>query len=254
MSVLVTKGIVLRYANYRETSRILTLFSRDLGRITVSAKGCMRPKCRERAATEMFTLGEYTLSERAGRYYLNGASIEDPFYNLRLDIDRLAYGAYFTDICRSVLNEGDPQPELFDLLAAALKALCQDSAATDYVRLFFEAKAMDILGFRPEVESCAACGSPLGEKLWFSISAGGTVCGECIKSVDDGKPMLPGAAAFLRQVMDWEISRMAVLKPSEFVLNNLDQTFRPFLAWHLERTYKLDGFMNKLKGTKGLDI
>ena len=252
MSVIVTNAIVLRYANYRETSRILTLFSQDVGMITVSAKGCMRPKCRERAATEMFTLGEYTLSEKMGRYYLNAASIEDAFYNLRLDIDRLAYAAYFTDICRSVLNEGDPQPELFGLLVSALKALCQDNIDPDFARLFFEAKSMEILGFRPEVETCAACGSPLGDKIWFSIMAGGAICEECKKSVDDGRPMLPGAAAFLRQVMDWEPSRMNVLKPSELILNNLEQTFRPFLAWHLERTYKIDGFINKMKGLKGL--
>lgn len=248
MGVLVTRGIVLRHVNYRETSRILTLFSRDTGRITVSAKGCMRPKCRERAATEMFTLGEYTLSERAGRYYLNSAFIENAHYNLRLDIDRLALATYFTELYESVLNEEEPQPELFDQLAAMLKALCDEKSDPELVRLFFEVKAMDILGFRPELSSCAACGGDLKDKIWFSVSHGGTVCENCRLEAADAKPMLPGAAAFLRHVIDWDADRMNVLKLDKVILGSLEQTWRPFLKWHLERTYKLDGFMEKLKG------
>jgi DNA repair protein RecO (recombination protein O) len=243
----VTRGVVLRYTNWRETSRILTLFSRELGRVTVSARGCLRPKSRERAATEMFTLGEYSLAERAGRYYLNSASIENAFYNLRLDVGRLAHASYFIEICESVLNDEEPQPKFFDLLCASLKALCDGQADTELVRLFFEARAMDILGFRPEVLACASCGGELKDKAWFSVSAGGTVCENCRAETPDAKPMLPGSVTFLRHVLEWDIDRMNVLKPAEAVMENLELTWRPFLKWHLERNYKLDGFMEKLK-------
>jgi len=242
----VTRGVVLRHTDYRETSRILTLFSRDLGRITVSARGCLRPKNRERAATEMFTLGEYTLSERTGRYYLNSASIEDAFYNLRLDVGRLAYASYFIEICESVLNEEELQPEFFDLLCASLKSLCDEQTSPEFARIFFEAKAMDILGFRPEVSACAACGGELTEKAWFSVSTGGTVCENCHAGAPDAKPMLPGSITFLRHVLDWDICRMSVLKPAQAVLDDLERTWRPFVKWHLERNYKLDGFIEKL--------
>lgn len=248
MAEHVTRGIVLRYANYRETSRILTLFSRDLGKITVSAKGCLRPKCRERAATEMFTLGEYTLSERTGRYYLNAASIENAYYNLRLDIDALALASYFSELCESVLNEEEPQPELFDLLAGILNALCGGKVDPALVRLFFEVKAMDVLGFRPEVSACSSCGVELSDKIWFSVSAGGAVCENCRLEAADARLILPGSVAFLRHVLDWDIERMNVLKPAEAVMEDLEQLWRPFLKWHLERTYKIDGFMDKLKG------
>lgn len=247
MGVLVTRGIVLRYANYRETSRILTLFSRDLGRITVSAKGCLRPKSRERAATELFTLGEYTLSERTGRYYLNSASIENAFYNLRLDLDRLAVASYFADLIRCVLNDEDPQAELFDLLALSMSALCDAKLDSDIVRAVFEIKALDVLGLRPELSQCAACGAELGEKMWISAEAGGAVCEACHGSQPDGKPLLSGAAAFLRQSLDWEMDRLGVLKPGDYILNNLEQSFRPFVRWHLERTCRLDDFIDKLR-------
>jgi DNA repair protein RecO (recombination protein O) len=208
----------------------------------------MRPKCRERAATEMFTLAEYTLSERAGRYYLNTAGIENAFYNLRLDIDRLALATYFAELYESVLNECEPQTGLFDLLAAMLGALCDEKLDQKTVRLFFEVKAMDILGFRPEVSCCACCGRELKDRIWFSVSAGGAVCEACRREDADAKPMLPGTAAFLRHVLDWDAERMHVLKPAEAVMDDIERTWRPFLKWHLERTYKLDGFMEKMKG------
>jgi DNA repair protein RecO (recombination protein O) len=247
MGECVTRGVVLRSVNYRETSRILTLFSRDLGRVTVSARGCLRPKCRERAATETFTLAEYALAERAGRYYLNSACIENSFYNLRLDVERLAHASYFIEICESVLNEEEPQPELFDLLCASLRALCDGPSDVELARLFFEARAMDILGFCPEVGECAACGGELKEKIWFSVSAGGAVCENCRGASPDARPLLPGSLTFLRHVLEWDIDRMNVLKPAEAVMENLAVAWRPFVKWHLEKNYKLDGFMEKLK-------
>lgn len=248
MDACVTRGIVLRYANYRETSRILTLFSRDLGRITVSAKGCLRPKCRERAATEMFTLGEYTLACRTGRFYLNAASIENAHYNLRLDLDRLAVATYYSELCECVLNEEEPQPELFDLLSSMLAALCRDGADPALARVFFEAKAMDILGFRPELAACSACGGELTDRAWFSASAGGAVCGNCRLAQTDARPMLPGTLSFLRHVLDWEVERMNVLKPAAAVMEELDKVWRPFMKWHLEKTCRADWFMEKIKG------
>jgi DNA repair protein RecO (recombination protein O) len=247
MAEHVTRGIVLRYANYRETSRILTLFCRDLGKITVSAKGCLRPKNPARAATEQFTLGEYALSERAGRYYLNSASIENAHYNLRLDIDRLSLACYFADLTDSVTGEGEPQPELFGLLSQMLSALCGLQSDTALARLFFEVRAMDILGFRPEVSACASCGAELAGKTWFSAAAGGAVCAECRPAATDAKPILPGSVALLRQVLGWEAERLNVLKPAEAVLEDLEKVWRPFVRWHLERTYKVDDFMEKLR-------
>lgn len=225
----------------------MTLFSRDLGRITVSAKGCLRPKCRERAATEMFTLGEYTLAERAARYYLNAASIENAHYNLRLDIDRLALASYFTELCESVLNEEEPQIELFDLLSAMLAALCDDKTDPELARLFFEVKAMDILGFRPEVSACAACGGELNEKAFFSVAAGGAVCASCRLEATDAKAVMPGTLAFLRHVLDWDTDRMNVLKPAGSVMEEIERAWRPFLKWHLEKTCRADWFMEKIK-------
>ncbi len=194
-------------------------------------------------------MGEYGLSERACRYYLNTACIENAHYNLRFDIDRLAMATYFCELCESVLNEEEPQPELFDLLAAMLAALCDQKTDPQIARIVFEAKAMDLLGFRPEVSSCAACGGVLPEKLWFSTAAGGLICEACKAEASDARPILPGAAAFLRQVLAWEIERINVLKPAPAVLESLEQAWRPFIKWHLEKTYRIDGFLDKFRNT-----
>lgn len=246
MALLVTQAIVLRYVNYRETSRILTVFSRDLGKLTVSAKGCMRPKSRERAAAEMLVAGEYTLSERSGRYTLTAAQVTEAFYPLRLDLDRLAHATYFAELCESVLGDEDPQPALYDLLRECLSALCRAEVPCEVVRAFFEVRAMDILGFRPELSACAGCGAVLAVPQWFSAEAGGILCVECKPEMPDAKTILPGTVAFLRQLLGWQSERIGVLRPADAVLRDMGKTWRPFLRWHLERSYRLDDFIDKL--------
>ncbi len=247
MALCVTQGIVLRSVNYRETSRILTLFSRDLGRLTVSAKGCLRPKSPDRAATEMLVAGEYTLSERGGRCTLTAGQLTNAFYPLRMDLDRLAHATYYAQFCESVLNDEEPQPELYDLLDVCLRALCRADVVGDVVRAFFEVRAMDVLGFRPELTACASCGAAVATPQWFSAESGGVICADCRPQTPDAKPILPGTVAFLRQLLTWESDRIGVLKPAEAVLRDLTQTWRPFLRWHLERGYRLDEFLDKLE-------
>jgi len=90
----IQSGVVLRYANYRDNDRMLTLFTREAGLVSVCARGCRRPKSPLAAAGEAFVYGEFSIFEgRGGKRMLDSFALLESFYPIREDIARLAGGS-----------------------------------------------------------------------------------------------------------------------------------------------------------------
>ncbi|NCB31845.1 MAG: DNA repair protein RecO, partial [Clostridia bacterium] len=120
MASLTITGIVLRYANYRDNDRILTIFTRERGTVSASARGCRRPGSSLLSCSEIFTYGEFVLFEGRGRYTVDACDVRERFYSLREDMDRLAAGAYMLSVTEACTPKGQQSEELFDLLYYAL--------------------------------------------------------------------------------------------------------------------------------------
>ncbi len=140
-------SLVLRYADYSESSRMLTLFTLEHGKISASAKGCRRPKSALRSLTELYTLSELLLSGRTGRYTLTGGSLIDPFYDLRLDYERLNAASVMAQIANTVLPEEDPRPELFGLTARCLGLLAHEKLSPSQVLTYYSLQVLHLEGF-----------------------------------------------------------------------------------------------------------
>ena len=84
-------AIVLRYANYRDNDRMLTLFSPTKGRIEALARGCRKPRSPILNASELFALGDFELYERGNHLTVISANLMETFYPLRADFDRSAW-------------------------------------------------------------------------------------------------------------------------------------------------------------------
>ena len=109
-------AIVLRYANYRDNDRMLTLFSPTKGRIEALARGCRKPRSPILNASELFALGDFELYERGNHLTLISANLMETFYPLRADFDRLAVGTYLLGVVENVIQPGVPAQETFCLL------------------------------------------------------------------------------------------------------------------------------------------
>lgn len=182
MASLVLNGIVLRHANYRDNDRILTIFTREQGTVTASARGCRKCGSGLLACSELFTYGEFALFEGRGRYTVDACDVRERFYPIREDMDRLAAGAYMLSVTESCTPKGQQSEELFDLLYYALSYASYGKQAPVDVALCFLARCLAVLGYTPRLTSCARCGRDLRSLpgLGFDPHAGGAVCGACM--------------------------------------------------------------------------
>jgi DNA repair protein RecO (recombination protein O) len=175
-------AIVLRVVEFSETSCVVTLFSREFGKISALAKGARRPKSPFEAALDLLAVCRIVFLHKAtdALDLLTEAKLERRFRAAGRDLSRLYAGYYIAELLRELTDEGDPHPQLYDAADRALAALDGEVDAAAVV-LCFELGALRVLGHLPALADCAACGGELehGDRVPFGMLAGGALCARC---------------------------------------------------------------------------
>lgn len=192
-------AIVLRYANYRDYDRMLTLLSPTRGKLEVLSRGCRRPKSPLLNASELFALGDFQLYTKQERATLVSANLLETFYPLRGDFDRLSVGVYLLNLAEAAAQPGEPCQELFMLLLHTLSRLTFSDQEWKPLLAGFLLHYAAVIGFKPRLVHCVDCGRHLteGEQVYFDLAEGGLCCEAC-----HGKgtvPLAAGQARWMRQ-------------------------------------------------------
>jgi DNA repair protein RecO (recombination protein O) len=204
MPLFRTDGIVLRSWDLGEHDRLISLYTRDLGRLHAVARGARRLRSRFGASLELFTWGEAVGFEREGRALLrlDHFDIRRSFRAVREDLERLGQGARMLEAVTRLTGERDPQPSCFALLLRAVGALEAHPPAR--VQLAFTLRLLDLAGHRPRLDRCAGCDRAVGTTgVVFDVGAGTVGCGAC--RLAGALPLAPKTLAVLRglQAAPW---------------------------------------------------
>jgi DNA repair protein RecO (recombination protein O) len=175
----VTEAYVLRRSDYQETSRIVMLFTRELGRVSCLARGAHRDHSPFLGAVDLWHRVEARVGRRPGDLQVLLAMRVLHGNRGLMAAARSAAAVHLTRLFCSALPEGRPDPELFDLFKGGLMLLeLVDPEQLPLVRLALEVKFLATLGLLPELGRCAACGEPLfGPALLATAPDGGLECG-----------------------------------------------------------------------------
>ncbi|TMI91108.1 MAG: DNA repair protein RecO [Bacillati bacterium ANGP1] len=202
MPVYKTEAIVLRQQALGEADRIVTLFTREYGKLRAAAKGIRRPASRLAGRLEPFTHARLLLARGRTLDVIAQAEIVEAFAGVRADLIRSAYAAYVAELVDRGLADRDPHQEVFALTLDALEALGrsrEDDA--DVAVLHFALRLAGCLGYQPETAACVECGRRLprargAAEAWaFSPARGGALCPACRREDAEAVPVAPGLLA-----------------------------------------------------------
>lgn len=175
-------AIVLRVIEFSETSSIVTLLTREFGKIRALAKGARRPKGPFESALDLLGLCRIVFLRKSSDALdlLTEAKLERRFRPPGGDLSNLYAAYYVAELLNELTDDYDPHPELFDAADETLAALHTSSACAP-VLLRFELTALRVLGHLPLLDMCAECGTPVEAvgRVPFSQSAGGVLCKSC---------------------------------------------------------------------------
>ena len=195
MSSIKSTAIVLKSINWRDSSKIVTLFSREEGKLSVIAKGAKQLKSKYQGILESINLLEVVIYISASRklQILGQAAVEDSFKGIRSDYEKTGYTFALLELTDTFFKEGSVDTIYFDFLISLLSEL---EKITDprVVFWYFLIKLGSYLGFKPVFDQCATCStSILAEESVFSIKEGAIICRKCGASPE----------------MGWELSNLA---------------------------------------------
>ena len=145
---------MLRSIQYGETSRIVTLFTRDKGKVAVMARGALRPKSRFGSTLQPMSYVQVVLYWKASRHVqtLSESSHIRMFGGLHKHLAALAYGQRVVELVQAMMQDEDENPFVFQLLLNVLDRLDRHAARAEQVFYFFQLRLAQILGFAPHID------------------------------------------------------------------------------------------------------
>lgn len=232
-------ALVVRTTDWSETSRIATLFSREIGKVHVLAKGGRRLKSNFEVALDLLTVCRIVLLRKSsgGLDLLTEAQVAERFPALRTNLAALYAGYYVAELLSEGTADGDPHPALFDASLQTLRDLGSAGPQGGLRLMAYELTWLRELGYSPALTACAACGRAIGERVVFSIAAGGVVCATCQPAQRERRTLTGAALTALRELHDDPDSWLQPRGPA--VRSELRSLLGQYVTYRLGRRMRL---------------
>jgi DNA repair protein RecO (recombination protein O) len=248
MPVYKANAIVLHRFSLGETDRVLTLLTREAGKLSAVAKGSRRPGSRLSGATELFTVGRMLLAVGKSLDIVSQCEIRESFPGIRADLGLLARATYMCELTDRLTEEREPEPELFDLLHSALYLLQRSTDQPDMIVHAYELRALAQRGYEPVLQHCVKCGAQVERgRAAFSPSLGGALCAEDRFASQDAIQIAFPTIELLRKLAHADTEQLVTARAGAIPLGEVDQCLRWYIRFRTERELKSAEFLDILR-------
>lgn len=265
------EAVILRHQPVGEADRVLTLFTREHGKLRVSARGVRKTTSRLAGRVQPYTAGRLLLARGRTLDVVAQAEVVHAFPGLQRDLLRSAYAAYVAELVDRFLPERDSHPDVFEAVVDALAVI--EAAGADEAEvygLWFSLHLADSLGYRPEIARCVVCGRPLpsgiaaagdppervlggrGAATWaFSPASGGALCSACAAAERSAARVPPGVLATGAYLLRSTAERARRLRVPERQRRELAGLVQAHLEYHLDARLRAPGVIARLRQAVG---
>jgi DNA repair protein RecO (recombination protein O) len=192
------EAIVLARMDFGEADRILTLYSRQHGKLRVIAKGARRPLSRLGPHLEYFSRSRLMLAKGRDLDVVTGAETDDAHLAIRDDLDAFGHASHMVEMLARLTEDRQENEAVFELLASSLRLLAEGVDAFHVTR-HYELALLTLLGYRPELYGCVECRTALGQAPHpFAVGMGGFLCEGCRGHVTGARAASVDAQKYLR--------------------------------------------------------
>ena len=235
------EGIIISTTPYKESSKIINLYTKKYGLISLICKGANKLKSSLRALTLNYTYGYFYIYYKENKLSLvTQIDLIDSFSIIRQDITLISYMSYLCDLTKQVLKE-ESDETLYDNLINSLKKI-NEGLDPLIITNIFEVKALDYLGVSLNLDSCVGCGSK-NDIITLSSTKGGFVCKNCLK---DEYIVNPKTIKMIRSYYYVNISSITKIDISNEVKHEINQFLTDYYDSYTGLFLKSKEFLNKL--------
>lgn len=234
-----TLGIVIAVTDIGEYDRRVVLLTAEYGKLSAFAKGARRTGSKLMATTDLFSFGNFSLTEGKESYYVNDVEAMYFFNELRSDYISACYGSYFLEYAGYFTMEEQPAKPILNLLFMALRALDNPQLDKDLVRMVFEMKIFAYNGEYPEFNHCIYCGTPTSNAS-FSFERFGLICRQCSEQKMMGRNLVylsPTAVYTLKFILATDPNNLFTFKLKNDAQDELERFVHGYKSKHLRHSF-----------------
>lgn len=216
--IRILEAIVVSEVDYKESSKIINIFTKELGIIGVIARGSKRLKSNLSNSTSKLTYANFHINYKENTLStLIEVDIIDSFKNIRKDIEKISYASFVTELVVQVFKQYN-NSNIYDLYIASLKKINQGIDSLIITNIL-ELKLLDYLGIRPCIDSCVNCGNINGI-VTISSYKGGFLCNKCLTNE---KIVSVKTIKLIRMFYYVDISKIDKIEISEKIKNEINE-------------------------------
>jgi DNA repair protein RecO (recombination protein O) len=251
MAIAKTEGVVIKYQKFRDTSLIVTFYTRDLGRLKAVAKGARGPKSKFRSSLDLFSYGQLVVYVKQDRdlQLLSDFETLRSFRRVQEDLRSFAHAGAAGEHLEAIVAGEEPHPELFELTIDFLESLeSAGPGAPPALFRAFQLQSSSMLGYRPELHGCVGCGRANGVKK-FSPRMGGVVCPNCAAESFGAAALAESILELFRSLGERSLAEIASAPGGyERAEADVGPLLDAFLQYHVDRYRALKSlqFLRKL--------
>ncbi len=240
-------AIVLRRLDYGEADRIVTLLTREYGKLAAIAKGARRGKSKVAGSLDLFARSSMMLAKGRNLDVVAQVERRGDARHISGDLQRTAYACLVAEVVDKVMEDRHPVDEIFDLVVLTLGDLNIVDRSPRADGAWFLMRMLDVLGYLPQLQDCPSCAAELPEVPgWFSPLLGGVLCARCGAHDQAGSPISVNGLKILRLMAAGQRELYDRLRLSNELLHEIEQALEAQLEYHLDRHLKSLDFLRSI--------
>ena len=253
MGIIKTEGLVIRVMDYLESSKIVTCFTPDHGRISLIAKGARRAKSRIGGSLDLLRhiAIVYYHKETREMQTLSQADIIQSFQSFQNDMKKLSYGMAVAELINKLELAKEPNRWLFRQTLDTLKGL-EKSKSPEILLYQYIWRWLENSGFRSKLRHCLNCGQiPSTGNVNFLITRGGYFCRNCSEYAENSLEISFQSVKLLLYFRENITNDLVDLKVSERILSEISDLSWRFLNYHYDgiKSLKTLDFLKNISQT-----
>ncbi|MBM7645792.1 DNA repair protein RecO (recombination protein O) [Scopulibacillus daqui] len=238
------EGIIIKTINYGETNKVITLFTREHGKIGLMARGAKKAKSKLAAASQLLMYGQFLFKRGKGLGVLYQGEPILSFRSLKTDLNKMAYAAYIVEMLDKLTDSNIKNPYLFELLLQILSYI-DEGVDPDVLTRIFEVKMLKTAGIEPELNACVHCGSNDGP-FSFSMSSGGLICRRCSRNDQYVMPISQTSVKLLRLFKYFDLKRLGEVNLKKETKDELKHILSAYYDHYSGLNLKSKRFLDQL--------
>ena len=164
--------------------------------------------------------------------YVNSVEVFEAYYVIREDLESLAYASYFMELTSFVLPEDTANLKLFAVLKNTLGCLKDKSASGRFLKVIYELKCLEQLGYKPETTQCIACGAE-DELYYLSVEDGGVLCESCALNLKKGLKIGKKLSRLMTLILNEDTIKLCQLEINDFYIEKMDILLNSYMKYHV---------------------